>query len=191
MHASRRDTFRAVNAQPFARITKEGKITWINQQHHKADKSRKLTLKLFKEDLKIGILKAHPNMYARELEPYAAFHGLVLEGTGLGHFPSNVIDEETKEHDKILKTVEKIAKKIPVIMTSQAFFGRVNMNVYSTGRILKDKGVLGDYCDLLPETAFIKLAWVLSNYPKNQVAAIMHENVRGEITKRSLHEDFL
>lgn len=191
MHTSKRDTFKAVNAQPFARITKDGKITWLNQHYHKVDKSRKLTVKLFKEDLKIGMLKAHPNMIAKELENYAAFHGLVIEGTGLGHFPINVIDKETKEHAKILKVLEKIAKKIPVIMTSQAFFGRINMNVYSTGRILKEKNVLGDYCDLLPETAFIKLAWVLSNYPKKDVAAIMHENVRGEITKRSLHEDFL
>ncbi len=191
MHSSRRDAFKAVNARPFARITKEGKITWINQHYKKVDKSRKLALKLFKEDLKIGILKAHPNMFAKEVEAYATFHGLILEGTGMGHFPINVIDKETKEHEKVLKAIEKLAKKIPVVMTSQAFFGRITMNVYSTGRVLKEKGILGDYLDLLPETAFIKLAWVLSNYPKNQVATIMQEDVRGESTKRSLHEDFL
>ena len=191
MHSSRRDAFKAINARPFARITKEGKITWINQQYKKADKSRKLALKLFKEYLKIGLLKAHPNMYAKEFESYAAFHGLILEGTGLGHAPINVIDKETKEHDKILKSIAKLAKKMPVVMTSQALFGRINMNVYSTGRILKEKGVLGDYLDMPPETAFIKLAWAISNYPKAQVATIMHEDVRGEITKRSAHEDFL
>ncbi len=191
MHSSRRDAFKAVNARPFARITKEGKITWINQHYKKVDKSRKLALKLFKEDLKIGMLKVHPNMFAKEFEPYVTFNGLVLEGTGLGHAPINVIDKETKEHEKILKTLEKIAKKIPVVMASQAFFGRINMNVYATGRMLKEIGVLGDYNDMIPETAFIKLAWVISNYPKTQVATIMHEDIRGEITKRSAHEDFL
>jgi len=191
MHSSRRDAFKAINARPFARITKEGKITWINQHYKKVDKSRKLMLKLFKEDLKIGVLKIHPNMYAKEFESYAAFHGLILEGTGLGHAPINVIDKETKEHDKILKSITKLAKKMPVVMTSQTLFGRINMNVYSTGRILKEKGVLGDYLDMPPETAFIKLAWVLSNYPKAQAATILHEDVRGEITKRSAHEDFL
>lgn len=191
MHASRRDAFKAVNARPFARITKEGKITWINQQYKKVDKSRKFALKLFKEDLKIGVLKIHPNMFAKEFESYATFNGLILEGTGLGHAPINVIDKETKEHAKMLKSIEKLAKKMPVVMTSQTLFGRINMNVYSTGRLLKEKGVLGDYADIPPETAFIKLAWVLSNYPKAQVATIMHEDVRSEITKRSAHEDFL
>src|SRR3989344_5529762 len=191
MHSSRRDTFKAVNAKPFARITKEGKITWINQHYHKADPAKKLVVKPFKEELKIGILKSHPNMFAKELEPYMTYQGLIIEGTGLGHLPINVIDKETTEHGKILKALEKLAEKIPVVLTSQAFFGRVNLNVYATGRLLKQAGVLGDYLDILPETAFIKLAWLLSNYPKAQVATLMSENLRGEITKRSLHEDFL
>lgn len=191
MHSSRRDAFKAVNAQPLARIFKDGKITFLAEQYHKASNEHKLTLQLFKEDLKIGILKIHPNMCAKEFEQYASFHGLIIEGTGLGHAPINVIDKYTKEHANILKAIEKLAKKIPVVMTTQALFGRVNMNVYSTGRVLKEKGVLGDYSDMLPETAFIKLAWVLSNYPKDQVAKIMHENCRGEMTKRSVHDEFL
>jgi len=192
MHSSRRDAFKAINARPFARITKEGKITWINQHYKKGDKTRKVLVRPFKENLKISIVKAHPNMFAKELEMYESFDGLVLEGMGLaGNFPINVIDKETKEHAKILKTLHKLTKKMPVIATSQAFFGRINMNVYSTGRLLQEAGILGNYLDLLSETAFIKLAWVLSNYPKKEVAAIMHENLRGEITKRSAHEDFL
>lgn len=191
MHATRRDTFKTVNTRPFARITKEGKITWINQHYHKVDKTKKLAIKEFKEDLKIGILKSHPNMFAKEFEPYATFNGLIIEGTGIGCLPVNVVDKETKEHEKILKIIQKLAKKIPIVLTSQAFFGRVNLNVYATGHKIKEAGVLGDYLDMLPETAFIKLAWVLSNYPKNKIAELMQQNLRGEISRRSLHEDFL
>src|SRR3989338_1022513 len=190
-HTSRRDAFKTVNARPFARITKEGKITWINQQYHKVDKARKLVVKPFKEDLKVGLLKTHTHMYAKQFEVYSTFKGLVLEGTGMGHLPINTLDKETKEHEKIFKVIQQLAKKIPVVITSQTLFGRINLNVYSPGRVLKEAGVLGDYLDILPETALIKLAWLLSNYPKTQVAALMHENLRGEITKRSLHEDFL
>ena len=193
LHSSRRDAFKPVNASPIARIFKDGKITFLTEHYRKAAKEQqqKLTLKLLKEDLKIGMLKIHPHMYVKEFENYSSFNGLIIEGTGLGHAPINVIDKYTKEHANILKAIEKLAKKIPVVMTTQTLFGRVTMNVYSPGRVLKEKGILGDYLDLLPETAFIKLAWVLSNYPKNQVAAIMHENLRGEITKRSVHEEFL
>jgi L-asparaginase/Glu-tRNA(Gln) amidotransferase subunit D len=39
--------------------------------------------------------------------------------------------------------------------------------------------------DLTSETAFIKLAWLLSNHPKN-VREMMNENVRGELSNRIL-----
>ena len=76
-------------------------------------------------------------------------------------------------------------------MTSQTIYGRVNMNVYSYGRAIKEAGVLGDYSDMLPETAYIKLAWLLSNYSKGKVRELIDEDLRGEITKRSLQHEFV
>ena len=190
MHTSRRDTFKVVNALPYAHVHKNGSITMINKQYHPRDTS-KVVVKPFKENVKVGVAIAHPNMYAQELEAYSTFHGLILQGTGLGHFPVNTIDDYTKEHKKILKTLTTLAKKMPVFMTSQTIYGRVNMNVYTTGHVLKDAGVLGDYTDMLPETAHIKLAWLLSHYPKSKAAELMAENLRGEITKRSLQHEFL
>jgi len=43
--------------------------------------------------------------------------------------------------------------------------------------------------DLPCESAFVKLAWVLSNYSKEQVVAKYNENLRGEINDRSPLED--
>ena len=184
MHSSSRDAFKVINDVPIARITSEGHITFLKQ--HPKKENKLLKLKLFNPKLKIGILKAHPNMIAKEVFNYNGFDALILEGVGLaGNFPINKIDEFTKENKKIYNEIKKLAKKIPVIATSQTIYGRINMNVYSTGRLLQEAGVLGNYLDMLTETAFIKISWLLSNYPKNKVKELVHENLHGEISKRT------
>ena len=189
-HSSRRDTFRVINDKPWAEVSKKGEIKWLKKNYDKRDKNKNLKLKLFKEDLKVGIVKAHPNMYAEELKGYEKMDGLVLEGTGLGHLPVLEYDKYTKENSKILKEIVKLAKKIPVVMTSQTVYGRIDMNVYSAGREILKAGVLGNYNDMITETAFVKLAWLLSN--KMNVEENISKNLRGEINKRiEGKEDFL
>lgn len=194
MHSSRRDAFKAVNALPFAKIESSGKIEWLNKDYVSVDKKRKLVLKLFDEKLKIGIMKSHPQMFAEEIKSYSKFDGLILEGTGLGHFPTEESDALTKEHQLIFKELEKLSKKIPVVMTTQTIFGVVNMNVYSAGRKLVEIGVLGTGSDLTAETAFVKLAWLLSNYGrdgKENIKELWNQNFRGEIScQRKYQEDF-
>lgn len=188
MHTSRRDAFKVINGKPYAIVSSEGKITWLNKNYPRKDKRKKLKLKLFKEDLKIGLIKAHPQMFAEELKPFEKFDGLVLEGTGLGHFPIIVSDPLTKEHSLILKKLQTLAKKKPLVMTSQALFGRINLNVYSPGRKLKEINILGNLSDLTTETAFIKLAWLLSNFDKGKIKQLWSKNFRGELEKRSEYQ---
>lgn len=189
MHSSRRDAFKAVNAEPYALVDGNGKIEWVAQEHSKKVLEKKpLNLKLFKEELKVGILKAHPNMFGEEFKPYNKFQGLILEGTGLGHFPIEKYDENTAEHELIFTAIEKLAKKIPVVMTVQTIFGVVNMDIYSPGRKQIEAGVLGTQLDMPPETAFIKLAWLLSNYPKKRVRELFSHNFHGEISERRILE---
>ena len=184
MHTSARDAFKAINDTPIARITSEGHITFLKA--HPKKENKPLKLKLFNPKLKIGILKAHPNMISKEVSNYKGFDGLILEGVGLaGNFPINEIDKFTKENKKIHNEIKKLANKIPVIATSQTIYGRINMNVYSTGRLLQEAGVLGNYLDIITETAFIKLSWLLSNYPKHKVKELIHENLHGETSKRT------
>ncbi len=188
-HSSRRDAFQSVNAEPIARVFSDGKYENISKLH---STESKLTVKPFKENIKVGILKAHPNMFAKEITNYSTgFNGLIIEGTGLGHLPVNETDKETKENSKILRAIKSLSKSIPVFMTTQTTFGRVNMNVYSSGRKLKEIEISGDYNDMLTETAFIKMSWVLSNYPKSKVNELMNQNLRGEISKRSSKKEFL
>ena len=191
LHTSRRDAFRVVNGRPFARVNKIGNIDYINHNFRKRDTRRKLKLRLFKENIKVGILKAHPNMYAKEFEFYSGFDGLVIEATGLGHIPFSKIDNLTKEHLKIRKAVRALCKKMPVVVAPQTIFGRLQMNVYRPARELQELGVVGNYSDMLSETTFIKLAWLLSNYPKQKIRDLICENLRGEISKRDEVGEFL
>ena len=189
LHTSRRDAFKAINVKPIARV-KGTSIEILNHDYAKRDrKSRnELKLKLFK-DVKIGILKTHSNMKKEEISMYSKFDGLIIEGTGLGHMPINKVDKLTLENELIFKELEKLSKKIPIVITSQCIFGRVNLNVYSTGRKLQEIGILGNLSDMTTETAFIKLAWLLSNYPKD-VRKMIDKDIKGEISKRT-SEDFI
>jgi len=189
MHSSRRDTFKAINSLPIARANfVERKIEFLSKSYAKkgdAKEKSKPNLHLMKENLKIGILKAHPNMVSQEVSAYKGFDGLVIEGTGLGHLPINEIDAATKEHLKIFDALRELIKQgTAVAMASQTIYGGIDMNVYATGRKLLEAGVIGNYCDMTPETAFIKLAWVLSNYPKERTKKMFEENIVGEISER-------
>ena len=73
-------------------------------------------------------------------------------------------------------------------MASQTIWGRVNMDVYSPGRALQELGVLGQGCDTHLETAFIKLAWLLSQHPDN-ARELYGTDLRGEVSIRSPLED--
>jgi len=186
LHSSRRDAFKVVNGKAFARVSKE-KITFLRKNYGRIGKNH-INIKLFK-DVKVGILKAHPNMKVDEVRFYRNFDGLVLDGYGLaGNFPINKIDNFTLENEKIYAELKKLSKKMPLVATTQTIFGRVNMNVYSTGRKMQDIGILGNYSDMLTETAFIKLAWLLSNFKKEDVRSLIGENLRGEISKRITSE---
>jgi len=183
IHSSRRDAFKAINSKPIARVTIQGNVGFIGK-HNKASE-KKLKLKLIKEDLKIGILKSHPNLSSIEIKNYSKFDGLIIEGTGLGHIAVNKTDSLTLENEKILEALKKLAKKIPVVITTQCIFGRINLNVYSSGRKLQEVGILGHQSDTLTETAFIKLAWLLSNYKKEEIPKLINKNFRGEISSRT------
>jgi glutamyl-tRNA(Gln) amidotransferase subunit D len=191
MHSSRRDAFRPINANPIARVSVEKKKIDFITDYEKKDKKKKITLKLFNEKLKIGLVKPHVQMFASEIHAYKDFDGLVIELLGIGHLPSMKVDEFTEENEHIIKAVAELAKKMPVVVAPQTIYGRINMNVYTPGRQLLDAGVIGNYTDMTPETAFIKLAWLLSHHKKKEIKELFEKNLRGEISERSEKETFL
>jgi glutamyl-tRNA(Gln) amidotransferase subunit D len=192
MHTSRRDAFRPINAKPIARINfSEKNISFMKKNYDKKS-DKKLKLKLFNEKIKVGIVKTHTNMFAEEFLAYKNFDGLVVEGTGLGHLPNEEIDEHTKENKKIFDSLKKMIKEgLIVVMSSQTIYGRIQMNVYTPMRELQGIGVLGHLSDMTPETAFIKLAWLLSNCKKDEVKQLISKNLKGEISERIEDGTFL
>lgn len=185
MHSSRRDAFQAINTEPWARVNyKEKKVDLLRTGYRKRAKTTP-TIRQFKEHVKVGILKMHPNTSAQEIEFYKGYDGLIVEGTGLGHMPINEIDELTKEHTRIAEAIRKLVQNGTIVAaTTQTIYGRINMNVYSTGRKMQELGIIGNYTDMTPETAFIKLAWLLSNYPKDKAKEMYSQNIAGEISQR-------
>ena len=70
-------------------------------------------------------------------------------------------------------------------MTSQCINGRVDLNVYDTGRDLVQAGVI-PLEDMIPETALVKLMWALANGTgPAKVRELMMKNLAGEITLRT------
>ena len=166
LHSSRRDAFRPINSEPIAEVSKDN-VKML--KYYEKNIEGRLKLKLFNENLKIGILTVHPNLNNSEISCFKSFDGLVIQTTGIGHVPEKSIDE-----------IKKL--KMPKAIVTQSIFGNVNLDIYSTGRKLKPY-VIGDKLDLTLETAYIKLAWLLSNYPK-QVNEMFGRNLRGEINDR-------
>ena len=180
LHTSRRDAFKPVNDSVIAKIEGD-KITFLKPYKTEG----KLNIKPKMEE-NVGLIKITINMNSKQFEFFKGYKGLIIEGTGLGHTPGDVVDKYTKEHEKIMNSIKRLTKSgCIVVMTSTCLYGRVNMNVYSKGNNLQEAGVIGNFNDILPETAFVKLAWLLGNYKKEDVKVLICKNLRGEISETS------
>jgi glutamyl-tRNA(Gln) amidotransferase subunit D len=173
-HTSRRDTFKTVNDVPIGCVEKNGEIK-IDGEYRKASGKTVVDDKM---DEDVAMIYSYPGLKPESIPDKK---GVVLIGTGLGHVPEKVFP-------RIKKLIENGSV---VVMTSQCIFGRINMNVYSTGRDLLNIGVIPGE-DMLPETAFVKLMWVLA-HSKNRkdVEKLMTSNIAGEISKRTRSDAFL
>jgi len=189
VHTSRRDAFKAINDEPIALVDYETRKIEYLQKGYRKKSDKKLVLK-DKFEEKIVLVKTHTNMSNSFFEFLAKnYKGIVFEATGLGQMPTNLGKENLKNYE----TLKKYIKKGGVVgITSQCLFGRVHPNVYSNLRRLSEIGCV--FCeDMLPETTFIKLSWLMGNHKdKKKVEDMLAENLRGEINKRiEYEEDYL
>jgi len=172
MHTSRRDAFQSVNCRPVARIGFEGGIEYLAAHQKRAEGKVLLREGM---DANVALVQFYPGMSPSAFESVlTSHHGVVFAGSGLGHVSKDMV----KAIDRAIRAGTR------VVMTSQCLYGRVNLNVYDTGRDLISAGVIPGE-DMLPETAYVKLMWVLGQTSdEGEVRRLMTANLRGEITER-------
>jgi len=175
-HTSRRDTFKSVNASPIARV-QDQKINMLTDDFKRRDHAKKLVLKQEFDD-KVALIKFHPSMNPEVIDWYVekGYKGLILEGTGLGHVARYCSEAISNA----------VSHKVVVAMASQCVWGRVNMNVYDSGRDLQALGVL-PLDDMLAETALVKLMWIFGQTKDPKEAKnLLKTDIAGELSPRTL-----
>ena len=175
MHTSRRDTFKAINDSPIAKI-QNGKVEFLSEYRPRNKEKTELDAK-FSD--RVALVKFYPGQKPDILDFYKEkYKGIIVEMTGLGHVASGNVKNSW------LSKIKKLTKEGFVIcVVSQTVYGRLNPKVYSTGRDLEKAGVV--YLeDMLSETAFVKLGWILGHRNwKDKVKGKMLENFSGEFNE--------
>ncbi|MEO3993261.1 MAG: Glu-tRNA(Gln) amidotransferase subunit GatD [Desulfurococcaceae archaeon TW002] len=183
MHSSRRDAFQSINDVPLARIDfPDMKFRLLNQRFIAKSKREDFRV-LSRFSDKVALLKFYPGMDCEIIDFFVdrEYGAIVIEGTGLGHVRNACVDSIARATEEGVITV----------ITTQTIFGRVNMNVYSTGRRLLKAGAIPGH-DILSEVAYVKLSWILGNYPgldKREYVELFHKNLAYEYNP--VHKDSL
>ena len=181
MHSSRRDAFKTIGAIPFGRV-QEGKTTVFETSYRKRDKNRELVVDL-KMNSKVALLYHYPGIQPEIIENLIdkKYNGIVIAGTGLGHISENLLAP--------LKRA--IEEKVAVVMTVQTLWGYTGMRVYERGREELALGIIPGR-NMLPETAYVKLCWVLGHtHNLEEVAQQMQANIAGELINRETAQGYL
>jgi glutamyl-tRNA(Gln) amidotransferase subunit D len=180
MHTSRRDAFRPVNDLPLARVFTDGCIEPVQDVQPRSDS--KPSIRKINEN--VALVQVYPGIDPKSVDAIAkSADGLIIAATALGHVPTDI--------DKsLLPILKKHAKRIPLIITSQTLYGRVNRYVYTPLRKLSIETGCIFAEDTLPEVALSKLMVALAEDP-DHARELMQTNLSGEISSRELAGCFL
>ena len=171
-HTSRRDAFVSIGGTAAA-VWGRGGAEYVSEGLPKRGGAFRVKARF---DPRVALLKFYPSMppaFVRAAARSGA-RAIIFEGTGLGHVNREGVAELRKF----------VARGGLAFMTSQCINGRVDLEVYDTGRYLLHAGVL-PLEDMLSETALVKAMWALGNAPSAKKAAqLMRTDVAGEIMTR-------
>lgn len=129
-------------------------------------------------DTQVAILKLHPGITPQVVKDIVCskdIRAVIIETYGAGNAPSkgwflDIIAQASKD-GKILMNV------------TQCLAGSVNMDIYATGKCLKEAGLISGY-DSTTESALGKLFHLLGRFDNNEyVSKLLVEDLRGEISK--------
>lgn len=181
MHSSYRSTFRTLGDVPLATVTRKG-VKPIKTEYNHRRKDRNVTILPYFEE-KVAIIYYYPNMQPDMIDSLVenGYKGIIIAGTGLGHV-----------NKPLYPAIERAtAKGVHMFMCVQTLWGYAHMFVYDTGRDLMAKGIV-PAMNMLPETAYIKLGWVLGQTTDpEKVREMMLTPINDEITKREPYNGYL
>ncbi|OLS15286.1 MAG: glutamyl-tRNA(Gln) amidotransferase subunit D [Promethearchaeota archaeon CR_4] len=170
MHSSVRHTFRTIGDLPLAKVDGD-EITIIKKDYR--PRSNKPTTADTKLEEKVGLVYAYPGVNPAIFDFYInnGYKGLVLAGTGLGHFPHRCFPKIKEANDA----------GITLVMSLQTLWGFTGMDVYETGREEQAIGIIPGG-SMLPEVATVKLMWVLGHEKDpEKIRTLLQTNIAGEM----------
>lgn len=170
MHTTRRDAFRAIESGELGSII-DRKVL-LSREIKEPDEETIFSDKL---DQAAGIYYFNPLSNEDDLESFSKKKkAVVIMATGLGHVA-----------DRLLPKIRELTDEGKhFVITSQCLYGRVDLEVYASGRKLLAAGAV-PLENMLPETALAKSMYVLAHHP-DEFEKWMTKNLRGEISERSL-----
>ena len=181
MHSSYRSTFRTIGDTPLAMVNRES-VTMIKKEYKHRRKDTQVTILPYFND-KVTMLYYYPGMKPDVIDSLvdAGYKGIIFVGTGLGHV-----------NKELYPAIERAHKKgVHMYMTLQTIWGYVHMFVYDTGRDMMARGII-PAGNMLPETAFVKLGWVLGQTEDaEEVKKLMLTPINDEITPREPYNGYL
>lgn len=182
MHSSYRSTFRTIGDTPLATVSLNDGVKPIKDTYNHRRKDRKAKILPYFEE-KVSIVYYYPNMKPDIIDSLVdnGYRGIIIAGTGLGHV-----------NKPLYPAIERAKKKgVHMFMTVQTLWGYAHMYVYDTGRDLMAKGIIPAE-NMLPETAYIKLGWVLGQTDDpEEVKRLMLTPINDEITPREPYNGYL
>lgn len=173
------DNFRAFSSENCPQLAEAGISIRYNQSIIRKPKDWS-TRPVFHTslDTRVSILKLHPGITEQVVEHILCgteSRAVIIETYGAGNAPS-------KEWFISLINKALAAGKI-ILNVTQCLAGSVNMDIYATGKSLKDAGVCNGY-DCTTESALAKLFHLMGIHANNQhVKEMLEVDLRGEMSK--------
>lgn len=173
------DNFRAFRSENLAPLAEAGiNIRYNNALIRKPESWDARPIFHKSLDTRVSILKIHPGITPQVVKDIVCSkdtRAVIIETYGAGNAPSK---------PWFLDTIAQASKDGKILMNiTQCLAGSINMDIYATGKSLKEAGVTSGY-DSTTESALGKLFYLLGEFEDNASAKEhLAIDLRGEISK--------